>query len=320
MTRVTSRMRLRDAAALLSVWLLASTAGAQMTGMIHGKVVDAKDQPIEGAKISIQVQEGSRHFDAKTNKKGEFVQIGLVSGTYTVTAEKEGIGTQSTNVQVSAGTTAEVTFKLLAPSAGGGTDPAKIATLKKSFDEGVALSKAGNYDGAVAKFTETAAGVPNCYDCYYNIGTAYAQKRDFVEAEAAFKKAIEMKPDYAAAFNGLATIYNAQKKYDEAAAASAKALEIAGSSAASGGGNADAMYNQGVIFWNAGRIAEAKKQFEDVIKLDPNHAEAHYQLGMALLNEGKMPEAVVEFEKSLALAPEGAHAAQAKALVEQLKK
>ena len=48
------------------------------------------------------------------------------------------------------------------------------------------------------------------------------------------------------------------------------------------------MFNQGVILWNAGKIAEAKKQFEAAIAANPNHAEAHYQLGMALVNEGNL--------------------------------
>jgi tetratricopeptide (TPR) repeat protein len=303
---------LAGVACLLAV-ALHTPALAQQLGMIRGKVVDSKGQPIEGAKITFESSEGGRKFEGKTNKKGEFVQIGLVSGTYTVTAEKEGIGKQSTPARVSIGTPTEVNFQLSAAAA----DDHK-ATVRKGFDEGVALNKAGDYDGAIAKFTETSNTIPNCFDCLAQIGFAYSQKKQFTEAEAAYKKAIEMKPDYAAAYNGLATVYNAQKKFDEAAAASAKAVEYGG--AAPGSGGADAMYNQGVIFWNQGKIAEAKKQFEDVLKADPNHADAHYQLGMALVNEGKLPEAIAEFEQSLTLAPNGPHAAQAKALLGQLKK
>ena len=41
---------------------------------------------------------------------------------------------------------------------------------------------------------------------------------------------------------------------------------------------------------------------------------------MALLNEGKLPDAVGSFETYLKLAPDGQFAAQAKAMVAQLKK
>ena len=87
-----------------------------------------------------------------------------------------------------------------------------------------------------------------------------------------------------------------------------------------GGGNADAIYNQGIILWNQGKIPEAKVKFEEAIKADANHPEAHYQLGMALLNEGNVTGAVTAFEKYLQLAPEGQFAAQAKAMLAQLKK
>jgi len=67
-------------------------------------------------------------------------------------------------------------------------------------------------------------------------------------------------------------------------------------------------------------VAEAKKQFEAVVAANPNHAEAHYQLGMALVNEGNLAGAATEFETYLKIAPSGPNAAQAKALVAQLKK
>ena len=148
------------------------------------------------------------------------------------------------------------------------------------------------------------------------------QKKDYDKAEASYKKAIELKADYADAYAGLASVYNAQRKFDLAAAASAKATELSstlgGGNTASGG--ADALYNQGVILWNGGKVAEAKKAFESAIQANPNHAEAHYQLGMALVNEGNLTGAATEFETYMKLAPDGPNSATAKALVAQLKK
>jgi len=162
----------------------------------------------------------------------------------------------------------------------------------------------------------------NCYDCYYNIAFSQTQKKDYDGAEASYKKAIELKADYAEAYNGLANIYNAQRKFDQAATASAKAMELSSALGASGGatGNADAMFNQGVILWNAGKIADAKKQFEGAVAANPNHAEAHYQLGMALVNEGNLAGAATEFETYLKIAPTGPNAATAKNILGSLPK
>ncbi len=307
-------------AVVLSLLVFASVPTfAQSSGMIRGKVVDTKGEPIEGVLITIEFTEGTRKMEAKTNRRGEFVQIGLGSGTYNVTAQKDKFQPQRTQVRVSVGAAADANFTMGAPT-NAGPDPEKVAAIKKMFEDGVALAKAGNQDGAIAKFNETIVELPTCADCYYNIGLAHVAKKEYEPAEAALKKATELNPNHAAAYNGLATVYNAMKRLPEAEAASAKAVEIAGSSASGGSGSVEALYNQGVIFWNAGKIAEAKKQFEEVVKLDPKHADAHYQIGMAWLNEGKMPEAVASLETSLSLAPDGPNAAQAKALIAQLKK
>ena len=208
------------------------------------------------------------------------------------------------------GNTAEVTIRL--STVPPGTDP-KPAKLKGAFDEGVAASRAQNHDLAITKFQEALAIQPACAECYFNIGYAYLQKKDEKQAEENWKKALEQKADHGDTLNALATLYNNQKRFDEATAVSTKAA------ASAPAGNADAVYNQGIILWNAGKIPEAKTRFEEAVKANPGHADARYQLGMALLNEGKMPEAAASFEEYLKLAPTGQFAAQAKAMLAQIK-
>ena len=314
-------------------WLVACTAVitlalgapalAQSTGMVRGVVKDASGKPVEGAKITIDADANNRHFETKSDKKGEFLQIGLAPGAYKVTAEKDKVVSAPSNVTVRIAAGNPITLVL---GAGGGVSPeaaAKATAMKKAFEEGVAASRAGNHDAAITSFQSAAEMNPNCFDCYYNIAYSQTQKKDYDKAEAAYKKAIELKADYAEAYSGLANVYNAQRKFDEAATASAKAMELSGggaAGAAGGGGNADAMFNQGVILWNAGKIPEAKKQFEGAIAANPNHAESHYQLGMALVNEGNLAGAATEFETYLKLAPSGPNAATAKGILGTLKK
>jgi tetratricopeptide (TPR) repeat protein len=305
------------ALAVALAFVLASPASAQ-TGMIKGKVTDAENKPVAGAQIVIEFADGvNRKFEVKTDRRGEFIQIGLQTGTYKVTATVDKLGTLTQTQRVSLGKPAEFNFAFVPGAAA--ADPAaaaKAAELKKNFEEGVAASKAGSHDLAIEKFNAAAAQLPNCYDCYYNIGFAYSQKKDEKQAEASWLKALEMKADYAEALNALATLYNNQKRFDEAAAMGAKAAAAGGGA----GGGADAVYNQGIILWNQGKIPEAKVKFEEALKANPNHAESTFQLGMALLNEGKLPDAVTSFEKYLELAPTGQFAGQAKAMLAQLKK
>ena len=290
--------------------LLAAPASAQ-TGLIKGKVVDADNKPVPEVAVTVEFIDGvNRKLATKSDKRGEFVQLGLPSGAYRVVATDPKLGTGGAEVRVRVGNTSDVTIKLspLPP----GADP-KLAKLKVAFDEGVAASRASNFDLSISKFQEALAIQPVCAECYFNIGFAYLQKKDEKQAEENWKKGLEQKPDHAETLTALATLYNNQKRFDEAAAISAKAA------ASAPAGNADAVYNQGIILWNAGKTSEARVKFEEAVKADPKHADARFQLGMANLNEGKLPEAIAAFEEYLKMAPTGTFAAQAKAMLAQLK-
>src|SRR5262249_31611349 len=272
---------------------------------------DAQDQPVDGATVLLEnIDKGAKPITTKTNKKGEYIQVGLYPGHYRVTAQKGDLKvTKETDVHLDM-----LVFDIkLVAGAGGGAPASKedVAKAKaraeamtKAFADGVQLSNDGKNDEAVAKFMEVATAIPNCSECYANIGTVQTKAKKYDEAEAAFKKAIELKPDFAEAYNGLANLYNAEKKFDLAAEAGKKALELssaapggaAGAGAAGGGASASAVFNQGVILWNAGKIADAKAQFEQAVKLDPNLADAQYWLGMALLNGGDMAGAQAEVQ------------------------
>jgi tetratricopeptide (TPR) repeat protein len=312
-------------------WLMASAAlfalaialpvAAQSTGMVRGVVKDVSGKPVEGAKVNIDAEASNRHFDTKTDKKGEFIQIGLPPGSYKISAEKDKVTSPVIDARIAVRPGGPLTLVLGANAAPGASPEmaAKLAEMRKVFAEGVEASRAGNHDEAIAKFKAASDINPNCFDCFYNMAFSQAQKKDYDAAEASYKKAIELKPDYGEAYNGLANLYNATRKFDLAAEASAKGMALA-PPAAAGGGNADAMFNQGVILWNAGKIPEAKKQFEGAVAANPNHAEAHYQLGMALVNEGNLAGAGAEFETYLKLAPTGPNAATATGILGSLKK
>jgi tetratricopeptide (TPR) repeat protein len=294
-----------------AVMLATSAAPALAQSVVRGKVLDGQGKPVPDATIDFEQAEANRKMQTKTDRNGDFLQVGLASGSWKVTASKQGVGTQTHTAQVRQGPNAPLEFTL-APAAAV-VDKDALA-VQAAAAEALAAIKAGRHDEAIAKFNEVAAKVPTCVDCYYNIGVAYAAKQDYGQAEAAFKKTLELRPDSADAYTGLAGIYNAQKKFDLAAEASAKAAQYSG-----GGGDASASYNQGVILFNAGKFAEARPLFEAATKADPNMAMAQYQLGMASLNLGMIPEAIGALEAYLKVAPDGDKAAEVKAALPALQ-
>lgn len=305
--------------------LAVSATGYAQTGRIKGKVLDAENKPVEGAVISMESKEFNRKITTKTDKRGEYTQF-LAPGQYTVTATKDKL-TQTFDVRVSLDEK-EVNFSLKPGSGGAPVSDAEAkkaeaerAAVKTAFEEGVTLSNAGKNDEAIAKFNEVVTKLPKCAECYTNIGALNVKKKDYDAAEAAYKKAIEVKPDSSEAYLGLSNVYNAQKKFDQATAAGEQAQKLLSAGAAAGGAvNASAVFNQGVIAWNAGKIADAQKLFEQAVAADPKMAEAHYWLGMANVNQGKLPEAVKSFEEYLKLDASGQYAEQAKGMLAAIKK
>jgi len=278
--RISGRPSWLFAAALIASLVAAVPAFAQSTGMVKGVVTDDKGQPIDGAKVTIEMNGGTgRKFETKTNKKGEYIQIGLASGSYKIMAEKDKLGSQPATVSVRANATQEANLMLAVASAAATKEAqAKNAAITKVFDEGVQLSNAGNHDEAIAKFNEAIAIIPTCYNCYNNIAYSYTAKKDYANAETAYKKSIEVKPDDAAAYVGLAGIY-----------------------------------------FNTGKAADAKPLVEKAISIDASNADAHYIYGMTLVAENPA-KAKGEFEEFVKLAPTAPNAAIAKSLIAELEK
>ena len=75
-------------ALVLSLMAWATPAMAQ-TGQLKGKVTNAQNTPIRDAKITMVAVDTNRKYETKSDGQGNWRQIGLPPGLYTVTAEKD---------------------------------------------------------------------------------------------------------------------------------------------------------------------------------------------------------------------------------------
>ena len=105
--------------------MLAVSGPAAAQSVVRGKVLDAQGKPVEGAVVTIEATEANRKAQTKTNRNGEFLQVGLASGRYNVTVTKDNLkAVQPANV--SQGTPVELTIQLT-PSSGLTPEQAKEA-------------------------------------------------------------------------------------------------------------------------------------------------------------------------------------------------
>jgi len=288
------------------------------TGTARGKVTDDKGQGLPEVKILIEFQGGvTRKFETKTNKKGEFTQVGLQPGVYRFTASKDGFQPAYMDDKVSLGDPtylADIQLKpLSAAGAGGAGGGGGLAELKGMVDKAIELTKAGKYDEAEAAYKEAIAKSPSIPQLHHNLAIVYAQKKDFPAAEAEYQKAMEVDPNYTEAFLGLANLYLASNQLP-------KAQEMAQKAVAAHPDDAKAQFLLGYVDFNTGKQDEATEAFKKAGSLDPSNAEVHFYLGSIAVGQGKTEECIAELEKYLAASPTNQqNVATAKGLIAALK-
>ena len=302
-----------------------SIPAAAQSGTLKGKVTGADGKPLEGAKVLIEHVATSRKNESKTDRRGEYVQVGLTPGDYKVTVTHGDLKQEQTT-RLGA-EMKELHFDLKAGPAAAGTGKPSAADLKKheerlekiktTFAEGAAATNEGRYDEAIAKFNAVLVDFPACIDCYNNLGTVYTRQKDWVKAEESYRKAIAADPNSLDAYNGLSNVFSQQGKTKEAQEMAAEAAKRAATGV--GGGNATALYNAAVMAWNANDFAKANELLTQAVKADPKHAESHFMLGRVLINLGKLGEAATEFETYLKLDPSGPNAKEAQTNFDALK-
>jgi tetratricopeptide (TPR) repeat protein len=300
---------------LLGFGLLAAPAQAQ-TGTARGKVLDAQGQPVADVKILIEFQGGiTRKFEVKSNKKGEYMQVGMQPGPYRFTASKEGYQTAIIDTRVALGDPTPVPdFKLNTQAQASQQPGSAAAELRGAFQKAVELQSSGNLDEAEAAYKAILETTPDVPEVYQNLGSVYALKKDFASAEATFLKGLELKPDSADISAQLAKLYQDTGQPE-------KAMEIMARSASANPADAKAQFNQGIYLLNAQKNEEAIAAFEAAIKADPEMTEAYYRLGALMVGQAKIPEAIAHLEKYLSMNPTDAgNVAVAQGLLKAMKK
>src|ERR1039457_7247375 len=108
-----SRLHVLPVALLFACWLGLS-AQTPDTATIHGRVVDQSHAAVAGVEVAVTNSQTGLKRTAQTESSGDFSITGLpVSGSYTISASKQGFATASLDrVEVSGGGSADVSLQL----------------------------------------------------------------------------------------------------------------------------------------------------------------------------------------------------------------
>ena len=79
-------------------------------------------------------------------------------------------------------------------------------------------------------------------------------------------------------------------------------------------------YNLGEVKFAKGETDEAAKWYQKAVDMDPTWGKPLFKLGLVALKKGDKAGTIKMMEKVIAVDPDSPEAAQAKAVIEQLKK
>lgn len=312
--------RLVLAGGLVAALFFAGSEARAQTGTARGRVVDEQGQPIPDAKVELDYQGGvNRKLETKTNKKGEYIQVGLHPGVYRVTGSKEGYQPSYVEEKISLGEPTNVpdvklmTVKAAQAAAATASGKGGAAELTAKFSAAADLLRAGKLDEAEAAFNDILAKNPSVPEAHYNLGVIAGQRKNWAAAQAEFQKALDIRSNYGDAWTGLARSYQDAGQRD-------KAMEIMKDASAKNEGDAGVQFNLGIFLLNAQQPEAAEEAFKKVQTLDATNTEVEYYLGTIAVQKGNTADCIAHLEKYLASSPKNAqNAATAQGLIAALK-
>jgi tetratricopeptide (TPR) repeat protein len=164
-------------------------------------------------------------------------------------------------------------------------------------NDGMALFGQGQNADAIQAFEKALKLDPKSYTAQFQVGVVLFQEKKHAEAIDAWNKALAIEQTAASHCNiGLAQMELG--KLDEAEAHFKKAKEIDPKYFM-------ASFNLGVLLQKQGKLDAAAAQYQKTSEISPGYYPAYYNLGLVLKRDGKKAEARKAFEQFLKVIPPG---------------
>jgi tetratricopeptide (TPR) repeat protein len=204
----------------------------------------------------------------------------------------------------------------LAPGASGPTGAlagVNAKDLQADLAKADAMVAAKDYAGAIAIYEGMVAKVPALTALQLQIGGLYRTQKQYDKAIESYKKVPEgdTNSDKAKIEIGMTLL-----EKNDLAGAEAALMPMAQTTSA----NKEVFYNLGEVKFAKGETDEAVKYYQRASDIDPNWGKPLFKLGLAKLQKGDTAGTVEIMNKLIQVDPNSQEAAQAKALIEQLKK
>lgn len=164
------------------------------------------------------------------------------------------------------------------------------------FAYGVAFSRAGYNDEAIAWFQQVVNKYPEYAAAHYNLGTIYLNKGLLPQAKEHLRRATELRPMDASAWNNRGMVAALEGHTEEAVKCFQEAIRHNSQ-------HVIALENLGKLYHDNGRFKEAEETFERALSTDPQNPDVNYDLGMLFAQQDDTERARVYLQKAIELRP-----------------
>jgi len=292
----------------------ASPAVAQSRGdaRLSGKVVDEQGQPVEGVLVKAQMSGQSEVMTGRTDKKGEWRINGLANGDWKVELSKAELETASEMVEIRAdrAPAMNVTLKKAAAK----VDP--TAEINAELQRAATIAQGGKIPEARKIYEDLLVKYPTVFQLEGFIARTYAAENNIPKALEHLKINMDKQPPGPELTE--LKMFHAELLMESGDKAGAKA--ILDSVDMTQVKDPYTYINQAIGLINDKKGQEAVDLLTKLLAQFPTANELYYYRGRAYVVAEKLDEAKADLEKFVTLAPTAKEAADAKKILEQLKK
>lgn len=164
------------------------------------------------------------------------------------------------------------------------------------FYRGTALLYAHEYDRAISDFAQAIQITPLYLAAHINRGVAYYENGDLQSSLSNFSKAISLYPDEESGYGNRAHIYLKLGQYQNALKDINRCIELFPD-------NPDFLIFRGQVYYEVGEFQKAINDYGQVIKTGNSSVGAYNGRGLALASSGQHDKAVADFNFVVNLAP-----------------
>lgn len=281
---------------------------------INGAIKDSKGNGIPDVKLILKNKENGRSIIVKTDKDGKYEHAFIPHAEYTLTIEKEGYKTATTewNLSVWAPKQIEVNKDYTLASNAEYQEIQDEKAAQDNYNKAYEAFQKGDCKTAKNNAEEIVKKFPKHFPSYFMIGRCLALENKTDESIAQYKKVIEFKPDLFEAYFDLGQLYYNKGDNAKAEESFKKAAELKKD-------DTEVLYNLAAIYFKDGKIDDAKASAEKVLAAKPDHLLANKVMGYISLNKGDFEKSVGYLQKYLELSPTAADKSDITKLIESLQ-